>query len=274
MSQSYDLHRALLRPSIIFILRAAGFHSTKPSVLDTLTNIAERYLLLLASTTAQHAASAHNDAVPTITDIRMALTDCGVLVPHLNADEEFWTEMTRRPIDAIETSLAATDAHAAQTRAHATKRKRDAEDLEDVRMLTSWFDGHEHHEIKRVAGLIPDPTTSGNMPTVGVGGSVIQAEDFLTTLKRKYHGSKAVGVVDENARFVGTVLGRETDAEEREEVVIEGGPVGSIRAWMPKWDDRPKKKKIAVATMASQNGVSGSDDESDLSSIDADAVAS
>ncbi|RAL66677.1 hypothetical protein DID88_006359 [Monilinia fructigena] len=37
MATPQALHHALLRPSILHILRAAGYHSTRPSVLDTAT---------------------------------------------------------------------------------------------------------------------------------------------------------------------------------------------------------------------------------------------
>ncbi|OBT50709.1 hypothetical protein VE04_09459, partial [Pseudogymnoascus sp. 24MN13] len=48
---SHAIHHALLRPCVLHILRAAGYHSTKPSVLDALTDIAGRYMHLLATST-------------------------------------------------------------------------------------------------------------------------------------------------------------------------------------------------------------------------------
>ena len=89
------LFHALLRPSILQILRATGFHSTRPAVLDTLTDLAARYLTQLAAATAQHAAAnnAHpafaydgtvgdaGDACAGVTDVRMALQDVGAVVP-------------------------------------------------------------------------------------------------------------------------------------------------------------------------------------------------
>src|ERR1700753_210670 len=96
-TQSHDIHRALLRPMVIHTLRAAGFHSTKPSVLDTLVNLTERYLLLLASTTAAHATSAQNVCVPDVSDVRMALQEVGVLNGSSSAAEEEWREFVRQP---------------------------------------------------------------------------------------------------------------------------------------------------------------------------------
>ncbi|KAF2773433.1 hypothetical protein EJ03DRAFT_249236, partial [Teratosphaeria nubilosa] len=195
MSQSHDLHRALLRPAIIHILRAAGYHSTKPSVLETLINIAERYLMLLASTTAAHANLSHNDSIPGITDVRMALTDCGVLLPAEGGAEEEWKEIMR-----------------------------------DIRRFKKWLDGSENREIRRVAGMAPDTSATGAMPAVGVGGGLVQAEDFLTVLKKRY----VKGVLDDG-RLAGTVL---AGAGEGKEVVLEGGPVQRIQDWRPRQEER------------------------------------
>ncbi|KAM0718636.1 hypothetical protein Q7P37_005707 [Cladosporium fusiforme] len=205
-TQTYDLHRALLRPAIVHILRAAGFHSTKPSVLDTISNLAERYLMLLASTTATHARSSHNDPVPTITDIRMALSECGALSPFAGAAEEDWRERMRRPMVEIE--------------------QPENGDLKDVRDFMRWFDSPQHAEMRRIAGLIPDASIAGaaTAPTIGVGGGVVQAEDYLQVLKTKQ------GRTNVDVRFQGTALGIPGDDRN---VVIEGGPVENLRDWRP-----------------------------------------
>lgn len=220
MSQSHDLHRALLRPAILHTLRAAGFHSTKPSVLDTLLNLAERHLVLLASTTAQHAVSSHNDPVPTISDVRMALSDCGVLIPLEGAAEEAWKERMRIPLAEL-----ADVPKAGKQRMIAEKRKRDDEDTEDVREFARWYDSSQYREIKRVAGLEKDLNVPGAVPLIGVGGSVVKEDDFFTALKKKHSKS------GDDSRLQGTVLGR--PADERD-VVIEGGPVQRLRDWRPR----------------------------------------
>jgi transcription initiation factor TFIID subunit 3 len=220
MSQAHDLHRALLRPAILHTLRAVGFHSTKPSVLDTLVNLAERHLVLLASTTAQHAISSHNDPVPTISDVRMALSDCGVLIPLEGAAEEAWKERMRIPLAEM-----ADVPKAGKQRAMVEKRKRDDEDTEDVREFTRWYDSSQYREIKRVAGLEKDLNVPGGVPVIGVGGSVVKEDDFFTALKKKHSKS------GDDSRLQGTVLGR--PADERD-VVIEGGPVQRLRDWRPK----------------------------------------
>lgn len=111
----------LLRPSILHILRAAGYSSTKPSVLDTLTDIAARYLTLLATTTIDIADANHeDDPEVTITDIRMAMQQCGVLGLELILEEQgFGAE--------------------------------DQEDMRGVNHFIEWTMGKENKEIRRIA---------------------------------------------------------------------------------------------------------------------------
>ncbi|KAI5370556.1 Putative bromodomain associated domain, histone-fold [Septoria linicola] len=215
MSQAHDLHRALLRPVILHTLRAAGFHSTKPSVLDTLVNLAERYLILLASTTAQHATSSHNDPVPTLTDVRMALSECGVLIPLEGAAQEAWKERMRLPLSEM-----ALIPKGGEKRVAVEKRKRDEEDTRDVREFTKWYDSSQYREIKRVAGLEKDTGA-----VVGVGGSVVKEDDFFTALKKKHSKS------GDDSRFQGTVLGRPADEKD---VLLEGGPYQRVQDWRPR----------------------------------------
>ena len=212
-SQGHDLHRALLRPFVIHTLRAAGFHGTKPSVLDTLVNITERYLLLLASTTAKHALNSHNDPIPTLSDLRMAMQDCGTLIPLEGGAEEEWRELLRRPVEEYG------EIDGGMTRVQAAKRKREEEDVRDVRQFLRWFDGSQHAEIRRVAGMVPD--------AVGVGGGVVKEEDVLERLKKRHHK----GAGGDDGRLAGTVLGRQVEGRG---VVVEGGPVGHVGEWRPK----------------------------------------
>lgn len=220
-----DLHRALLRPAIIHTLRAAGFHSTKPAVLDTLVNLAERYLILLASTSVRHAMLSHNDPIPSVTDVRMALTECGALLPADSAAEEEWREIMRAPIDDLGRAVE----RGGRARMAAEKRKREEEDVRDITEFKRWYDGPQHAEMRRVAGMVPDPSTTGSLPTVGVGGGIVHGEDFLTTLKKKH------GKGGDESRLQGTVLGK---AAEDREVVLEGGPVQRIRDWLPRLGER------------------------------------
>ena len=135
------LHNSLLRPSVLHILRAAGFHSTRPAAIDTLVDLAARYLDLLARQTAAHAISNHNDCVPTVTDVRMALQDVGALRPQIGIMEE-------------------------QTRGE--------EDMRGMDAFLKWIVGEESKEIKRIAGML---AAGGEEVDVEIG---IEREDFLT----------------------------------------------------------------------------------------------
>lgn len=160
---SRRFHNSLLRPSIIHILRAAGYHSARPSVVDTLTDIAARYMLLLASTSASHSLNNHNDTALTVTDVRMALGDCGLLFPTLTASEEYWRESTRKAIEEFP------ERYALRSKENA---RRDASDTQDVREFIDWFKSDRYREIIRIACSTGEKSL--NME------SVLTTEDFVT----------------------------------------------------------------------------------------------
>lgn len=142
-----NLHNALLRPPIIQILRAAGFHATRPSVLDTLTDLVANYLMILSSSAAAHAANAHpGDPIPVLEDIYQALQDTGALRPQLRDWEEDWQE---------------------------------EEDTRGLDAFLSWFSGPTNREIRRIAGFVP---SEGDM----IDTDSLEKEDFLTALKKKH----------------------------------------------------------------------------------------
>ncbi|KAG5979667.1 hypothetical protein E4U55_004901 [Claviceps digitariae] len=93
MSTQSAFFHALLRPSILQILRASGFHSARPSVVDSLTDIAARYLTALCLSTASHAVHNHGDAADyNVVDVRMALQEVGALQPQRTGMEMAWLE--------------------------------------------------------------------------------------------------------------------------------------------------------------------------------------
>ncbi|KAL8965666.1 MAG: hypothetical protein Q9183_003745 [Haloplaca sp. 2 TL-2023] len=140
---SNALYTSLLRPPILHILRAAGFHAAKPAVIDTLVDLAARYLTLVASKAAAHSQENHNDLVLTTTDMRMALQDVGALWPQKTAMEE-----------------------------HITGQ----EDLRGIEAFVKWMEGEEHQEIRRIAKL-----EDTEVPVAGTEGSA-EKEDFLSGL--------------------------------------------------------------------------------------------
>ncbi|KAH7171194.1 hypothetical protein EDB81DRAFT_777916 [Dactylonectria macrodidyma] len=118
MTTPPSLFHALLRPSILQILRATGYHSTRPAVLDSLTDLAARYLSLLCQSTANHAAHNQGDSADfTVVDIRMALQDAGALLPERVETEQHW---------------------------------RDEEDLRGVEEFIKWFAGQRMKEMMDV----------------------------------------------------------------------------------------------------------------------------
>ncbi|KAL8869404.1 MAG: hypothetical protein Q9174_004293 [Haloplaca sp. 1 TL-2023] len=145
---SNALYTSLLRPPILHILRAAGFHAAKPAVIDTLVDLAARYLTLVASKAAAHSQDNHNDLVLTTIDMRMALQDVGALWPQKTATEE-----------------------------HITGQ----EDLRGIEAFVKWMEGEEHQEIRRIAKL-----EDTEMPVAGIERPP-EKEDFLSALKKKHN---------------------------------------------------------------------------------------
>lgn len=148
-----DLHTALLRPAIIQVLRASGFNLAKPGVIDTLTDLAARYLLLLATETATAAANNHHDNQPTVQDVRVALERIGAFRPQMKVTEEM-----ARPsefIDGVSVPF---------------------EDMRGVRSFLKWAEGPTHREIRRVGGLEGGDTD--NVADLAAG--IDEHEDYVT----------------------------------------------------------------------------------------------
>ena len=161
-----DLFITLLRPSVLHILRATGFHSAKPSVVDTVVELTARYLYLLATRTAINAHANHNDLTPDITDVRQAMQDCGLLVPTLTASEEIWKEMLRKPIEEYPTENDVRENE---------QKKRDAEDTADVTEFIDWVIGDQNREIMRIAGTLKQPRTATEQL------DALEMEDYLNS---------------------------------------------------------------------------------------------
>lgn len=215
--------RTLLRPAILHMLRAAGFHGAKSVVVDTMIDLTVRHLVLMASRTAYNAYSNHNTAVPDITDVRMAMQDCSVLVPTLTGSEEIWKEILRKPLEE----------YVEETGARAKEEKRRlVEDTADVIEFIDWVKGDYNKEVMRIAGTTkPAQSTTEALDAV-------EMEDYLTTLMKKH---SKTGV---EARFQGTILGHPADARP---IKIEGGPVDSIEEWMARTRQKNAEKAAKAA---------------------------
>lgn len=148
---SINLHNSLLRPAVLQILRAAGFNYTRNAVLDTVTDLAARYLVLLASATAQHAFNNHNDYVPTIQDVRLALLEVGAFRPQLSVLEE-----RAKGVEEINGETVP------------------FEDMRGVDGFVNWARGPANKEIRRIAGLVGEAGA-------GDGLAVLEEEEDYVT---------------------------------------------------------------------------------------------
>ena len=238
---SETLHKSLLRPAIIHVLRAAGFHATKPSVLESLVDICTRYMTLIVSQTASFAYdrtlySIHElvddlkeeekvtDAIvtPTATDVRNALVSAAFFSHGLSASEEIWTELMRKPLADYPPAA----------REH-ERRRRDLEDTEDVREFIDWVTGPASKETRRIAGVLKNEAQSSPPPndTIPYQTPASNRKDnYLDILKKKQSKS------GDSARYNGTILGR--NPEDGKQRRVEGGPVNFIE-----WKSGVKRKR-------------------------------
>ena len=138
---SHALYSSLLRPSILHILRAAGFHAIRPAVLDVLADLASRYFILLAQKTSAHALLNHHEDTLEIVDVRSALQDLGAFEPQRSIMEE---------------------------------QCNGEEDMRGIENFVGWLKGEGNREIRRIAGLAP---SEGELLTLEASEA---REDFLT----------------------------------------------------------------------------------------------
>lgn len=149
---SLSLQNALMRPAVLQILRAAGFHNCSGAALDVMTDLAIRYLSLLATLTAQSSFNNHDDYVPTIQDVRMALLEAGALQPQMSVLEE-----------------------RAKGSVKVNGQDVPYEDMRAVDGFLKWARGPSNHEIRRIAGLASGP---GDVVEVGI---LDEHEDYVTS---------------------------------------------------------------------------------------------
>lgn len=134
---------SLLRPAVLQILRATGYHGAKPSVLDSMTDLAARYLYHLCELTAMYTE--HNsldNMTPTIVDIRMALQHVGALLPERPEGEQMYSGI---------------------------------EDMRGMNEFQAWAASSLNREIKRIALDGDDEATdylNGNTPSAPPPSSI------------------------------------------------------------------------------------------------------
>ena len=124
MTSPPSFYHALLRPSILQILRATGYYACKPATLDFLTDLAARYIELLAEKTAAHAVTNGTAESPTVVDVRMALQDVAAVLPERCITEQEFVGV---------------------------------EDTRGMDEFLAWFAGPRHKTIREYAAVDGDP---------------------------------------------------------------------------------------------------------------------
>ncbi|AEO54106.1 hypothetical protein MYCTH_2296260 [Thermothelomyces thermophilus ATCC 42464] len=226
MTPPPPLFHALLRPAVLQILRATGYHAAKTCVIDSVTDLAARYFLHICHLTAVFATH-NNEGLPPSPSpspsppLAPSSSSPGVPPPAS-------TSVTDAPpvtTTTTTTTTAATlvnpavpaptivDVRMALQRAGALLPERIAEEQEyvgeedtrGVDNFIAWAMGPLNREIARIA-------LDGND----------EAGDYLDALKKKHSKN------DDDSKFLGTLLGRSI---EHGDVLVEGGEWPSILAW-------------------------------------------
>ncbi|KAF9879944.1 bromodomain associated protein [Colletotrichum karsti] len=210
------LFHALLRPAVLQILRATGYHAARPVVLDSLTELAAKYMLALCQATARHAADNNPEGdAPGIVDVRMALQELGAVPPDDVSAEGRGSILGEIFDDVMDGAGAAPAENGDLAMANAgvvVERPRERECSEDVRGVEEfikWFSGPRNKTIREAA----------------VGDGELELGDYLNVLKKKH--SKT----GEDSKYHGTIIGKGNDVGE---VQVEGGDLPSIHTWRAK----------------------------------------
>lgn len=152
---------------------------------------------------------------------------------------------------------------------------RGVEDMRGIEAFISWCTGPNALEIRRIAGMAPEPVTatidlSANAAAMGGKGAaetvlaVERPEDFLMQLKKK-HAKTRDG---EESRWAGTALGREKEREGR--VRIEGWEgVEELGDWGERFRRKGNDGVVEVGDEGDEMGPGRSESSSPLSEISA-----
>ncbi|KAL2199838.1 hypothetical protein P885DRAFT_75017 [Corynascus similis CBS 632.67] len=234
MTPPPPLFHALLRPAVLQILRATGYHGAKTSVIDSVTDLAARYFLHLCQLTAVFATHNNDGLLPSPPLSSSSSSSSPSPSPPPQPAEGLPAPATDAPTTITTTVAAATtttttttaplvnpaipaptivDVRMALQRAGALLPERipeeqaylGAEDTRGVDEFIAWAMGPLNREITRIA-------LDGND----------EAGDYLDALKKKHSKN------DDDSKFLGTLLGRSV---EHGDVLVEGGECPSILEW-------------------------------------------
>ncbi|KAH6660015.1 hypothetical protein BKA67DRAFT_530135 [Truncatella angustata] len=185
-------HLALLKPVVLQILRATGYYTTKPSVLEALTELVADYIFNTA--VAARKAMEHNHPESpemTLPDLRIGLEYMGAFNHDENKRED-------RDFDGDK-------------------------GLRGIHDFKAWFDGKHNSRLTRIAEAFQQSGVLLEAPPLEEGPQKVERPpiDYLSQLKQKH--SK-----NDDSRYASTILGKPFD---HGEVLVEGGPVSSIDEW-------------------------------------------
>ena len=143
----HPFYFSLARISAAQILRAAGIDRTRPSTLDTVTDILIRYLHLLGTQSMSFALHAgHTES--NIRDIRLAMEEIGVIAKGRLVSKKRIRRIVRQSKNGD------VDMHEADEDEDSDPDGDDEDDesTETLERLLTWFKGSQAAECRRVAG--------------------------------------------------------------------------------------------------------------------------
>lgn len=291
MTPPPPLFHALLRPAVLQILRATGYHGAKTSVLDSVTDLAARYFFHLCELTALYATH-NNDSIPEDEELHdhdrppHSLLTNGVdgptttsppppsLAPATATNPATGGSVVVLPVPAP----TIVDVRMALQRAGALLPERleeeqayfGAEDMRGVEGFVAWAMGPLNREITRIA-------LDGN----DEAGDYLDGEFFLSTFSRTYswisvesevneaRGEKKKKLTtlpalkkkhsknDDDSKYLGTLLGR---GIEHGSVLVEGGECPSISVWEERRRAASQKTPEPPLPVLQRGGVNGDGD--------------
>jgi transcription initiation factor TFIID subunit 3 len=155
----------LARISAAQILRAAGIDRTKPSTLDTLTDILIRYLHLLGTQSMSFALTAGRTD-PDTRDVRLAMEEVGIIAKGRLVSRKRLRRLVRQRAGEYEVDEEDTDPDG---------EDEDDESTETLERLLNWFKGPQAAECRRVAGVSSGLSSGVN----GLSGEHSQKPTFV-----------------------------------------------------------------------------------------------
>jgi transcription initiation factor TFIID subunit 3 len=155
----------LARISAAQILRAAGIDRTRPSTLDTLTDILIRYLYLLGTQSMSFALIAGRTD-PDIRDIRLAMEEVGIIAKGRLVSRKRLRRLVQQRAGEYEVDEEDKDPDG---------EDEDDDSTETLERLLKWFKGPQAAECRRVAGVSSGPSSGVS----GLSGEQNQMPTFV-----------------------------------------------------------------------------------------------